>query len=104
MRDDESDELMGCGALKELSATAGEVKSMRTANAFLRRGVGGAVLTHLIAEAKRRGYTTLNLETGSGPTFGPAMALYAKFGFRPCGPFGDYAANDFSRFMELDLR
>ena len=74
-------ELVGCGALKELDAEHGEIKSMRTAAAHLRKGVGSFVLRHIISEAKRRGYRRLSLETGSMPFFAPAHSLYRKFGF-----------------------
>jgi len=76
-------DLLGCGALKALGATEGEVKSMRTAAAHLRRGVGAAILQHIIDEARRRGYRRLNIETGSGPGFVAALALYRKFADSP---------------------
>lgn len=95
----EDGRLAGCGALKALPDEQGEIKSMRTAPDFLRRGVGERMLLHLIEEARRRGYRQLSLETGSGPPFAPAIALYGKHGFVPCGPFGDYADDPFLRFM-----
>jgi len=97
-------ELAGCGALKELDAEHGEVKSMRTARAHLRKGVAAAVLEHIIAEAKRRGYRRLSLETGASEEyFAPAHQLYQKFGFRRCGPFGDYVRDPNSVFMTMAL-
>ncbi len=96
-------ELAGCGALRELSAEQGEIKSMRTASAHLRKGVGSAVLQHIITEAKRRGYRRLNLETGVFDYFRPAHALYRKFGFQPCGPFADYQEDPNSVFMTKEL-
>ena len=96
-------ELLGCGALKELDPHHGEIKSMRTARAHLGRGVASAILRHLIDEAVRRSYARLSLETGSGPAFEPAHALYRKFGFACCGPFADYGDDPFSRFMTLEL-
>jgi len=95
--------LAGCAALKALSADAGEVKSMRTAPAFLRRGVAAALLDHVIAIAQARGYRRLSLETGSGPAFDPALALYRRRGFVAGAAFGDYAASDFNQFFHLDL-
>ncbi len=95
--------LLGCGALKELSPAQGEVKSMRTPRALRRRGAGRAVLTHIVAEARRRGYEWLNLETGSHAAFGPAHALYRSAGFNDCGPFGSYEENESSVFMSLRL-
>src|SRR5204863_8542773 len=79
-------ELAGCGALKELDATHGEIKSMRTANAHLRKGVARNMLAHILAEARRRGYRRVSLETGSGEAFLPARRLYEGFGFAYCGP------------------
>ena len=96
-------ELLGFGALKELDALHGEVKSMRTATAHLGKGVASRILAFLIDEARARGYTRLSLETGSGKAFEPAHRLYEKFGFRYCGPFGSYSEDPFSRFMTLAL-
>ena len=76
---------------------------MRTASAHLRRGVASLLLAHITRVARARGYVRLSLETGSGPAFDAAHALYAKFGFSYCGAFGDYRADGFSRFMTLEL-
>lgn len=95
--------LAGCGALRALDATHGEVKSMRTAQTHLRRGVAATMLDHLVAEARRRGYARLSLETGSMAYFAPAHALYARAGFRPCAPFGDYVEDPNSVFMTRAL-
>lgn len=95
----ESETLLGCGALKVLGGGEGELKSMRTAASALRRGVASAILTHLIERARAAGMTRLNLETGTGPAFDAAEALYRRHGFVPCAPFGDYEATDFNRFM-----
>lgn len=98
------DDLAGCGALKELDPRRGEVKSMRTAPAYLRRGVAAAVLAEIVATARSRGYDELLLETGpAGPAFGAAHALYIRSGFEPCGPFADYTDDPFSRFFRLGL-
>ena len=99
----EGDVLMGCGALKELDATHGEVKSMRTPAKLRRRGAGRAVLAHILSEAKARGYRRLSLETGSGAAFKPAQTLYSSFGFSYCGPFGSYKEDPYSTFMTLEL-
>ena len=99
----EDDALLGCGALKELSATRGEVKSMRTPKALRRGGAGRAVLAHIIGIARERGYQTLSLETGSHPAFLPAQKLYQTFGFAYCGPFADYREDPSSVFMSLAL-
>jgi len=96
-------ELMGCGALKELDARYGEIKSMRTASAHLRKGVASVMLRHLLEEARRRGYRRISLETGSGAAFEPARQLYRRFGFVDCGPFGEYRPDPNSTFMTLEL-
>jgi putative acetyltransferase len=99
----EGEELLGVGALKELDSRAGEIKSMRTADAHLRRGVAAAILEHIIAESRRRGYARLSLETGSGPAFDAALALYRKYGFTDGGAFADYEKSAFNQFLHLDL-
>jgi putative acetyltransferase len=96
-------ELLGCGALKELGDGAGEIKSMRTADAHLRKGVGERVLLHIMSEARTRGYSRLSLETGSGPAFDPALAMYRKHGFRNGDAFGGYASTEFNQFLHFDL-
>jgi putative acetyltransferase len=93
------EEIAGCGALKRLDARRGELKSMRVADAFLGRGVGRALLDHLIAEARARRIESLWLETGSVPAFVPALKLYESAGFVRCGPFDGYTDDPFSVFM-----
>lgn len=95
--------LLGCGALKALSSTQGEIKSMRTHADHLRKGVGAAMLQHIISEARQRGYVRLSLETGSTDAFSPARALYEAFGFEYCPPFSEYVEDPFSRFMTLAI-
>lgn len=97
------DELCGCGALKELDAATGEIKSMRTRDAFLRQGVGQAVLDAIIRTALERGYARLYLETGTGAAFDPSHALYLKNGFAWCDAFGSYVATGFNVFMVKSL-
>src|SRR5437588_10973790 len=99
----ENGELLGCGALKELDRQRGEIKSMRTASAHLRKGVARAVLYHIIVEAKRRGYRRLSLETGSMAMFKPARQLYERAGFTYCQPFDDYVEDPNSVFMTMTL-
>jgi len=93
------EEIAGCGALKRLDARRGEFKSMRVADAFLGRGVGKALLEHLIREARARGMESLWLETGSSSAFIPALRLYESAGFVRCGPFDGYTDDPFSVFM-----
>ena len=95
--------LVGVGALKELAPDHGEVKSMRTAPGSTGKGVGRAMLRHIIAEAKSRGYTRLSLETGNSAPFAPALHIYASEGFEPWGPFGEYKDIPFSSFLTRRL-
>ncbi len=97
------EQLMGCGALKELDSHHGELKSMRTASAHLRKGVAQAMLDYIIKEARERGYSRLSLETGSMEAFIPARKLYEKYGFVYCPPFGDYIEDPNSVFMTMEL-
>ena len=99
----ERGELVGVGALKQLTRTHGEIKSMRTAPGALGRGVGRQVLRHIIAEAKSRGYCRLSLETGSTARFVAALSLYESEGFAPSGPFGDYQPTPFTRFFTREI-
>lgn len=99
----DGDELLGCGALKELDPTSGEIKSMRTATAHRRKGVASQILAQIIEEAKRHGYYCLNLETGAFPAFAPARALYVRYGFEYGKPFGDYIDDPNSVFLTRTL-
>lgn len=96
-------ELLGCGALKELSPAHGEIKSMRTVFAHRRKGVARAMLQYIIAEARSRSYARLSLETGSMPAFAPARRLYERFGFTHCSPFGSYVEDPNSVFLTRSL-
>lgn len=96
--------LLGCGALKELDPSHGEVKSMHTAAAARGKGVARRLVEHILAEARARGYRRLSLETGSTEDFAPARGLYARFGFTTCEPFADYGLDPFSAFMTLELK
>ena len=100
----EGAELLGCGALRELSGSHGEIKSMRTAPRHVRKGVAASLLRHMIGVALQRGYRTVSLETGSGEPFEGAVALYRKFGFVKGEVFGGYVAGDFNQFFHLDLQ
>ncbi|MGA1288120.1 MAG: GNAT family N-acetyltransferase [Rubrivivax sp.] len=97
------DAIAGMAALKTLAPDWGELKSMRTHPDFLRRGVGARLLDHIIAVARQRGMRRLSLETGTGPAFEPALALYRRRGFVDTTAFADYPPSEFNRFMHLDL-
>jgi putative acetyltransferase len=96
--------LVAMGALKQLSEDHGEVKSMRTVQAAQRKGIGSAMLRHIISFARSRGISRLSLETGSWDYFRPAVAFYSSHGFVECPPFADYVLDPNSIFMTLDLR
>ena len=97
------DDLVGCGALKELDTTHAEIKSMRTDPKYRGRGAGKLMLRHILDQVKQRGYQRLRLETGSMAAFEPARRLYAAHGFTPCGPFADYTLDPHSVFMTRTL-
>lgn len=96
--------LAGCGALKALEAFHGEIKSMRAAQDYRGKGVGRALLEHILAEAKARGYRRVSLETGAEDGFIPARTLYARYGFVECSPFADYREDPNSVFMTKPLQ
>ncbi|WP_240610220.1 GNAT family N-acetyltransferase [Sphingomonas pokkalii] len=96
--------LLGIGALKQLDAAHGELKSMRTAPAHLGKGIGAAILDHILTTARTRGLRRLSLETGTAPAFEPALRLYTRYGFAPCAAFADYRDDDpHSRFLTRRL-
>jgi len=97
------EEIAGIGALKDLGDGTGELKSMRTHPDFLRRGVGVSILEHIIEAAHQRGMKRLSLETGNGPAFEPALALYHRRGFINGEAFSDYERSDFNQFLHLVL-
>lgn len=97
------DELVGCGALKELDENHAEIKSMRTTAKYRGKGAGKLMLRHILDEAKQRGYKRLSLETGSTAAFEPARRLYASHGFIDCEPFADYVLDPHSVFMTINL-
>ena len=99
-------QLVGCVALKEFGAPQnrqGEIKSMHTLKELRGKGVARALVAHLLAQAKQRELKTLWLETGRTPPFLPAQTLYENFGFKVCGPFGDYVFDGHSLYMSLEL-
>ena len=99
----EDETLLGCAALKQLSASQAEVKSMRTPASLRGHGAGRALLNHILQVSRERGYRELFLETGRHPAFTAAQTLYRSVGFKECGPFGDYRENGNSVFMSLRL-
>ena len=100
----QDDELVGCGALRELTPEHGEIKSMHAVQHRRGEGIGKRILGFIVGEAERRGYARLSLETGSMDGFQPARAFYAAYGFEPCGPFGSYTYDPLSVYMTLELR
>jgi putative acetyltransferase len=99
----DGDALIGCGAVKALDASHAELKSMRTAQARKRSGIGSMLLEHILGEATRMGFARISLETGSAEFFQPARSLYEKYGFDYCEPFADYKLDPHSVFMTRTL-
>jgi len=99
----ENEQLIGCGALKELNANSAEIKSMRTAEGHRRKGVASKMVEHILQTAERKGYQYLYVETGSFPAFEPARQLYKRYGFEPTAPFADYIDDPNSTFMVKQL-
>ena len=99
----DGNQLVGCGALRELDSTHGEIKSMRTVERYRGKGVASRMLEYILDEARRRNYKRLSLETGSMASYASARNLYVKFGFKECRPFGDYVEDANSIFMTKEL-
>jgi putative acetyltransferase len=95
--------LVGIGALRRLDADHAEIKTMHTLAAFRGRGIGRAVLDHLVAVARDRGYRRVSLETGTMDAFAPSREVYARAGFRVCPPFGEHRKGPNSVCMTMDL-
>ena len=95
--------LVGIAALKQLDGSHAEIKSMHTRDTERNRGVGRAMVVHLLDEARKLGYRRVSLETGTTEEFAPARAVYAKSGFHPCGPFGEYRPSLHNTFMTISL-
>ena len=99
----DGDRVIAIGALRQLSESHGEIKSMHTEQSCRRKGVGNAMLRHIIAAARQMKLSRVSLETGSWPYFAPARELYRRYGFVECPPFGGYVPDPNSVFMTLDL-
>ena len=97
----ENDELIGCGALKFLDKEHGELKSIRVADKFRRKGNGIKVINHLIDKAKKLNIKKISLETGTGNFFVPARKLFDKCGFKICEPFAHYKKDLDAHYMSL---
>ncbi|ROR94899.1 putative acetyltransferase [Sinobacterium caligoides] len=98
-----NNELVGCGALKELYSSVGEIKSMKTDENHLRKGIGARLLSEIITEARKRSYGEISLETGSNEAFNPAITMYEMHGFVECPPFGEYKLDPYSKFYTKKL-
>ena len=95
----DGEKLAGCGALKEISTSTGEIKSMKTNERYLRKGIAATLLEAILHEAKKRSYVEVSLETGSNNSFTPAICLYQRYGFEECAPFASYEPDVYSRFF-----
>lgn len=99
----DGDTPVGMGALRELDAESGEVKSMRVADAWRGRGIGHAMLGAIVAAARARGYRQLYLETGTTEAYASALTLYRRAGFVSCDAFADYQPSPHNQFLTLIL-
>src|SRR5215469_5907979 len=99
----DGDSVIAIGALKRLSTSHGEIKSMHTEQSNRRRGAGSMIVRHIIARAREMGFSRLSLETGSWPYFIPAREFYKRHGFIECPPFGSYVPDPNSVFLTLEL-
>lgn len=95
----DGERIAGCGALKEISSSLGEIKSMKTDAGYLRKGIAARLLEVILHEAKKRLYVEVSLETGSNDSFTPAISLYERYGFEECAPFASYEPDPYSRFF-----
>jgi putative acetyltransferase len=95
--------LLGVGAIRRLDAAHAELKSMHTLAEARGRGVGRALLNHLLRVAAASGYQRVSLETGTMAAFEPARTMYQSAGFVPCEPFGEYTDNPYSVCMTRTL-
>lgn len=96
-------ELADCGALKALDHQHAKVKSMKTSIAYLRKRFASEILSRILQVAQTTEYLKTSLETGSSDAFSPARKLYEQFGFKQCGPIGDYVLNPYSTYYEKNL-
>lgn len=94
-------ELVAIGALKRLDDQHAELKTMHTAEHVRGLGIGRAMLDHLLAVARERGFEDVGLETGVHEAFAPARSLYTSAGFAPCDPFGDYRRSPNTTYMTI---
>ncbi|MEE8352626.1 MAG: GNAT family N-acetyltransferase [Rhodospirillales bacterium] len=99
----EAENLLGCGALKEIDSGHGEIKSMHTVEAHRGKGIATLLVKHILDVARQRFYPRISLETGAKDAFSTAHALYARFGFEYCEPFADYKKDVYCDFMTLEL-
>ena len=100
---DDNAQLMGIAAVKILAPDHGEIKSVRTHDDYLRRGVSRALMAHITKFSKNMGITRLSLETHSTPAYAAARALYERLGYDNCGPFGDYGNDPLSVYMTKEI-
>lgn len=92
--------VLGCGALVRRDGY-GEIKRMFVEPAARGRRIGEKIMRFLEQLSAAQGISLLRLETGDRQP--EALRLYERAGYRRVGPFGDYAANGSSVFMEKRL-
>lgn len=88
---------VGCGAVV-LYPGYGELKRVYISHRSRGQGVARKLLAMLESQALGAGCKCLKLETG--PHQPAALALYGAAGYERRGPFGDYANDPLSVFMQ----
>ena len=95
--------LLAVGALKHLDPTHAEIKSMHTAQEARRRGIGRAMVAHLLDCRPRARLHPSQPRNRLSARVRAGRALYEAAGFEPCDAFADYRSSEASAFMTIAL-
>ena len=83
----QGDEVVGCGAVRTITPSVGELNRMWIRPDNRRRGLGDRLLAELVEQSRALGHETLRLDTNNALT--QALTLYRKHGFEPVERFND---------------